>query len=975
MNNNIEQSKLNNIAERTGEVIDLLNEGVEWSEKHLKGENSENTRLALKKYRRKLKKVKKTVTEKPVIALFGASQVGKSYLVKNIFNDETNTFYVTDYSSAEQKDYNFIKDINPEGGGAEATSVVTRFTFDKDNSKYPLPVKIRILSAKAIITIIIDTYLSDIKTGRKNIKAEDVKAHIEEIQGLTGSATQTFLDEDDVFDIDDYIDELFGGSNLNSRISAFKDADYWKSVAQIIHKIQPNNWGKVFEILWGKKAELTRLFNLLIQNLESIRFSEVIYTGMEAVLREYGTILDVTRLHNILNESGDTLSVKNDNNENLSIARNFLCALSHEVILNISEDSKNKHGFIQDVDMLDFPGARSRAEYNEAEELDNKKLAMMLLRGKVSYLFNSYSINYEISNLFVCTPTKMTEVSEIPQLVNMWINYNVGKNKEDRTKTLSNMSKSPLFIIFTWWNVQLSYNKVNDGNAGEYDEEKLSHKWNLRFNRLIGEDIFGKGNFHWHEEWTNNQPTFQNYYLLRDYLFSDDVFSGFEQNKKEDGIKPERQEYYEVLEKSFKNSPLTKNLFGNNVDKAWEESSTVGKDGSQYIIDNMKLVANNITKTNRFVNIINEEKTKLEKELKRHYKSEESDEQIAQAIRDGIELEAYMNTIFGVNAYNFGYFIERLTISEHKILTFYNEVLKNQKVIKNQDISKFILWRKNHPRLTAPQDDKPETVQENYDANLEILRQDMMYPTTEELVKDLREKYGFLEVNKSGEDDLMLLFNPVRLYKDTSFTLAEEAQEFWFNENLNPQNAEELKKLGFAETALENLFDTLKTSYKKLKLTELIAKKIRNYVDGYKRIADAESMIAHITAGIINEFVNNVGWTFYSESEKEKIKELNSKNQNLNLKIPENEKLHEVLEVEDVMKLFDFMENLNDNLNKFPLDEHAVSMVPMIKNYGRWSELMKISFIANCDIPTYDVAANRQLGELIDKISIHNFSI
>ncbi len=968
MNNNIEQSKLDNIAAQTGEVIDLVNDGVKWYTAHKP--NNEAQIDELKKYRRKLKKVKKSVTEKPVIALFGASQVGKSYLVRNIFNDETNTFNITDYTSAEKKSYNFIQNINPEGKGSEATSVVTRFTYDKDNANYPLPVKIRMLRASAIVTIIIDTYLSDIGLGRKNITTEEVEKHIEEIQKLTSNNTQYFFDEDDVFYIYDYIEELFGKGNHTSRVTTFKDANFWKSVAKIIHKIEPNNWGKTFEILWGNKKELTQLFNILIDNLNKINFSEIIYAEMDAVLRENGTILDVERLEHILSEPGDSLNVKNNNNENLYIPRNFLCALSHEVILNISETSLKKHDFIKEVDMLDFPGARSRAEYDERQDLDDEKLSYMFRRGKVSYLFNSYSVNYEINNLFVCTKDEQKEVTEIPRLIDMWINYNVGENIDERTSTLESIGRSPLFIIFTFWNNQLKFDQNSDKKDGKYAENLLNGKWELRFKKLLNGDIFGNGVYQWNENWIKGK-NFQNYYLLRDYTYSNDIFFGFEQDKTENGILKERQEYYEVLEKSFKNSPLTKKLFP-DVNKAWAESSIPNKDGSQHIIDNMKLVANNITKTKRFIDILNDERTKLEDTLTKHYHSDKADKNINDAINKGNRFEAYMNTIFGRDAHNFGYFIQNLTISEHEILTFYNEILKESKITKNQDLSKFILWRNQYDFLT-PKSNEASEIEKNYIDNLEIIRKKLGYKDIEETKTAMYEKFGFKEKNDNDEDELKLLFNPTKLYKETSFTLAEAAQNFWFDKNLNSANAEELKKLGFAEDDLEDLFANLQTIYKKFDITSIIARKIRDYVDGDKRIDEAESMIAHITVGVINEFVTSVGWSYYPAETRKEIRELNQNTENLELQIPQDDQVHETLNKKDILNLFEFMENLTDNLNKIPLDKEQVSRVPMIKNYSRWCNLLKILFLATCNIPTYDVEANRQLGEIIDKVKTYNF--
>lgn len=993
---NIEQSKLNNIADKTDEFINEINQGVKWSDDFLKAENSVDTSYALKKYRRKLKKVKKAITQKPVIALFGASQVGKSYLVKNIFNDDSNNFIIPDFKNGN--DYDFIADIDPAGQGSEATSVVTRFTYDKDRENYPLSVKIRILSAKSVVTILLDSYLTDIKKRKAELTEGEIIQHIEYFENLSSTETQYNLDEDDIYDIDDYITELFYETGLRSIIQPFKDSRFWHRLAAVIHRIPHTAWGSVFEILWGKQPKLTKLFNILINELSRIKFSKVIYAGIESVLRKEGTILDVQRLKNILTDQGNDLTVKKNENESYEIKRNTLCALAHEVILNISKSSVDKHKFVDNIDMLDFPGARSRMRLDETDEFSDGEISDMLLRGKVAYLFNSYSMDYEINNLFVCTPDSKTEVREIPELVDKWINYNIGKNKEERTKALKDTLKPPLFVIYTKWNFQLDFDADADTENGKITTKVLDEKkWKKRFDTRIKEDLYDP--FKWHEEWTVSDPVFQNNYLLRDYKYSSKIFQGWKKGTEdelatsESSIKKEHEDYYQILEESFKSSKYVGKLFA-NPEKTWQETSSIGNDGSQYIIDNMQSVANNVAKTTRFLKIINDEKEKTETILKKHHKSEEADKQIREAAKNGIKLQSYMNDIFGANVYNFGYFIEQLTISEYEILHFYSKMLKDKKVVVNQDISKFVLWLKKHPRLTPPKDNTLEEISHNYDANLEILREELLCSSIEEVKKELYGEYGFKEVNANGEDDLNLLFNPSKLFKNTSFTLAEEAEKYLFETKLNAENAEKLKELGFKEADLTNLFENLKANYKKLQLTELIAGKIRKYVDGFKKVSDAEDMIAHITAGVINEFVNNVGWTFYSDSEKDKIRDTNESN-NLRLSIPENEKNFDALDEEHIINLFDFMDNLNENQNSLHQrewtygenkgnklsDDEIIQMrktndlVPMINNYGKWSELMKISFIANCDIPTYNVEANRKLGEIIEKLNIYNFSI
>lgn len=951
---NINKDKLHKIADDTISLINEVNNGVGWADRFLTDEPQEEVSYALKAYRRKLKKVKHAITQQPVIALFGASQVGKSYLVKNVLNDEANNFKIPDHH--EGKYYDFIADINPDGGGKESTSVVTRFTYisDAEKSIMPKPVKIKLLSAKAIITLLIDSYFSDIKKRKTDITVEHVEQMLEQLPGLAGSSTQNVLDEDDIYDIDDYVTELFYESNLRSRVQVYKDASYWHKVAAAIDKIPYNNWSKVFQILWGGQEKFTNLFNLLISGLANVDFSPEIYAGFDAVLRENGTILDVQRLKQLMTNQGDLLDVVNIHNKSHRIARNTLCALTHEVVIGISDSSRDHHDFIENIDILDFPGARSRLKLDESDDFSDEEISEMLLRGKVAYLFNSYSFNYEISNLFVCTRSQQTDVREVPELVNKWIEYNIGSTKEERTEVLKNADKPPLFVIFTWWNMQLKFDKDNDTSDGkQVDENKLEAKWKHRFESLIKEEVFGS--FKWHQEWTNHS-NFRNYYLLRDFKFTDDLFKGYEESDRETGLAEGRRDYYDKLKNSFVSSPLVKNFFKDPED-VWANTSDVGKDGSQYIIDNMKKIANNVSKTERYLKIINDAKAKVEAKLNEHYHSDDADNQIKDAARTGSEIHARMNKVFGIDAYNFGSFIERLTISENEVLRFYHDLLKENILVEKESTNEYILYRASSPRLRT---------EYSFDENLKILMEDYNRASLDE-TKEYFEDTLDLDLTE-------LFYGELHNLKNRSLVLAENARDYWFDKKLNISNFDFFVEMGFEKVLLTKLFENLKTNFNKLKLVNTIAEQIRHYVDRYNNVDKAEGMIAHMTAGIINEFVNSVGWKYFPKGEKNKIKETNKEN-NLQLIFPEEHQIFKAPEEEKIQQLFDLMSHLNENLNRIPVDLQTIKDVPMIKNYQRWRELMKISFVANCDIPTYNVEANKVLGEIIDKVRVFHFEL
>ena len=52
-----------------------------------------------------------------------------------------------------------------------------------------------------------------------------------------------------------------------------------------------------------------------------------------------------------------------------------------------------------------------------------------------------------------------------------------------------------------------------------------------------------------------------NFYMLRDFQYSTDIFSGFDESKSENGIHEERKAYYERLKDSFINFPFVQSHF------------------------------------------------------------------------------------------------------------------------------------------------------------------------------------------------------------------------------------------------------------------------------------------------------------------------------------------------------------------------------------------------------------------------------
>lgn len=146
------------------------------------------------------------------------------------------------------------------------------------------------------------------------------------------------------------------------------------------------------------------------------------------------------------------------------------------------------------LDLLDFPGARSREKYKEQDI--HTVLPKILRRGKVAYLFNKYSRSLRISSVLFCHHNDQKAEATIGETINSWIEDNIGSTPEERANMLNDTNGiAPLFFVATKFNIDLERTKTD--NSSNID--KLDAHWN-RFDTVFPEII--KPN-KWLDNWVN----------------------------------------------------------------------------------------------------------------------------------------------------------------------------------------------------------------------------------------------------------------------------------------------------------------------------------------------------------------------------------------------------------------------------------------------------------------------------------------
>ncbi|MDR2824912.1 MAG: putative virulence factor, partial [Prevotellaceae bacterium] len=431
--------------------LNVIEKSIKWVKEtdSMHGAKGENAYRNLRNYRRKLNKKKFALEGNPAAAMYGESQMGKSYLVGSLLSESGKPFTVID---GQGNSYDFINKINPIGKGAESTSLVTRFSTDYKWINSAFPVKAKLLSPVDLALVLCDSYYNDVKAKvdialKSDAISEKIAALCSKYESK--STQQTLFSEDDILDIHDYF-----YSNFSTKATNVIHSEFFNKIPSLIAKTQADEWSEIFALLWNNNEKITKLFSELLKQYAKLDFSSEIYLPVDAVLRDNGTVLDVARLHEIYgkyegsepNYKAETAIMIWKNGQEKTInnfSKSYLCALTAELIFRLPNELEASKQFLKNTDLLDFPGARHRLGIHE-EDIEDKVIPQMLLRGKVAYLFNKYSYSEKINILLFCHSDRQSAQSVMPEMLNNWLGDMIGKTPEERNAFINNSKVPPL---------------------------------------------------------------------------------------------------------------------------------------------------------------------------------------------------------------------------------------------------------------------------------------------------------------------------------------------------------------------------------------------------------------------------------------------------------------------------------------------------------------------------------------------------
>jgi len=896
-----------------------------------------------KEYRRKLRRIHSALEENCSAAAYGESQVGKSYLMSSLLSSSKSPFVINNGG----KSYSFIDDLNPSGGKTskiESTGVITRFTLNQTNPAMKDYVKVRNLSIVDIILLLADSYYNDIKINQDNVlRYDDINKSLEEKNGLWASriVAQHEIVEDDIKDISDYIHDVIGNA-----AAGVNQSNFCKIVAPVIQYVSYDKWVELFSLLWNNNAELNHLFSVLINEYKKLNFQTEVYVPFNAVLESEGTLLKIEWLDTVCGVQIDTgkdkiytevydskgdILVRDFHKGNLSA---LIAELTFELPASIAEDRK----FLHKLDLLDFPGARSREKYKEQEI--HTVLPKILRRGKVAYLFNKYSRSLRISSVLFCHHNDQKAEATIGETINSWLEENIGRTPEERTMMLNNTNGiAPLFFIATKFNIDLERTK-ND-NVSNID--KLDSHWN-RFDTVFPEII--KPN-KWLDNWVKpgglfRSAAFQSIYPLRDFYWSgkNGVFDGYSDGE----IKSEEKcvhyhsdypGYFENLKESFLKNDFVKRHFA-DPERTWNDVATINNDGSKAIIRDLDSIAGVLEEARRkkYLVQLREIKNEMYHALDVYFEAEEPEERNQKVRQIACDIRMSLMLSVGKKPEIFGRIIDILMVPVGDLRNIaYDIIICHTDTPEDFSVINFIRKQAD----INPADEK--------NSNIHKLC-DFFRCESDKLEEALKSHGCSIEEVVSCKTETLTTVADV---------VTKHIIDYW--------NAYINSKVKVLEPMLphsDEVVFMLSSLLKKTNVRKVLSERINRYCNIFS-LNEQPNAIADFASLTLNNFVSSVGRNYINDAEVESIK---AKAEKCHIKVDLTSSSWNVdrkpRPLLQTLRAFDAASNID------AVDKDSLMKLPLWDNFQRWENLITIGLLYSSDISHVDPIANAKVKELRD---------
>jgi hypothetical protein len=479
--------------------IDTLDQSIRDALAHVQGRESSAEATVLRDLSLRMRRLRRAWGRPQAVGLFGPSQAGKSFLVGALLSHELGSLKVL----ARDRELDFLREINP-AKGVESTGVVTRFSTAPGPRLSRGDFHCRLLTLDVVLESLATGFLVECTAPPLDIERID-RTLLAARQQAGGQAGPHFADAwDTVFhglskkyqDRHPYLNEL-------RRHAVLRDGA-WKNDVRSL-----GGWLFMYSLLWGGPGyakDLDALAARLLGGLEAVGHSENVELSLAHVRASSDTssLLDASCLNAIGQTQAQLTVYAQEAGRDVSLEPAVLAALIAEVRLGLAPVSGS---LLERADILDFPGGRALKGINGfgATELNTGKLehaVEVYKRGKLTFLFEQYAHDREITALVLCSPgpTK-PEAIQLQSQVESWLEIRYGAPTPTAAAEVENPS---LFLALTKFDMSL----------GSLRSDNAKDRWDSRVQEACM-DFWARGQSSWVHAFGQKGRAFDNLYWIR----------------------------------------------------------------------------------------------------------------------------------------------------------------------------------------------------------------------------------------------------------------------------------------------------------------------------------------------------------------------------------------------------------------------------------------------------------------------------
>ena len=562
------------LAEGCGQVETLLSDALQWFDEHpdLPAARKQAVLRQLKSYRLEARRLTRAAARPMCVAIFGPSQVGKSWLIESLARKQGESLAVALGDGTRD----FLEEINPQGGGTEATGLVTRFTLRQLNAPAGYPVAVRLLSRADLIKILCNTFFLDFAVAfevKRAPEPAEVEARLATAREAAGAAAilPGSLTEDELVELKEYFQSKFESRHTEELL---RRCNFWDDAAALAGRLDASRWLPLLELLWGRVDKLTEFYRFLEQAMARIGYATEAFCEIPSLITNANSIIDINTLDRLGEAGEEEVNIVSASGKKAGLSRSVLAAMVSELIMPLKTKPYN---YFEHTDILDFPGYRPRLDL-QSEKADaylagDSALKELFRRGKVDYLFDAYTREQEITSLLLCTNHEDQNVHSIPPLIAKWVRDTHGETPEERRR-----SQTALFCVRTKFDLRFE--------RGARKMDDTDERWLNAIQRQHLEFLGRAAD--WPHQWTPGRP-FSNIFWVRSPKMKNKNLLKYHKNGNESGF--EDPDFIAFQKNLYLSTPEIQQCI-TNPERAWDEVMRLNDGGISYLINALQPVCN-----------------------------------------------------------------------------------------------------------------------------------------------------------------------------------------------------------------------------------------------------------------------------------------------------------------------------------------------------------------------------------------------